>query len=1719
MEELAQRLQAMEARQQELVQELQRQQQRGQAAEQGLQAAQAELAQLRAAPAAAPQQPLLERLGGATVDTRTLGKPASFSGHREAWREFRFVFHAFACAAHANMAELFTRVEAMGANVVEGQDLDEATAALSRQLYYMLVMTTTDDAHLLLHNVEEGNGAEAWRGLCWEYEPDVRVRHGAVLHALLRREFGKDPNGDLAKEIESLERDVRRCENQSGKVLDEDVKISTLVGGMQNTKVRDHLLLNAARLDTFQRLRAEVLNFAVAKRTWAQDVDDPMLIGAVKDGKGKTSKGKGKDSKGKGKDSKGKAKTKDTHNPASGKECHYCGKPNHFKNECRKLKADIKAGKVDANGLRRSIQLVSGRAVDDPLTVNMIQPAGMIAAVGHGGVELALLDSGSGVVACPADYAPDVPMLPPRRDLRPMVSATSEPIKNYGTKNITYVLDNGEEMAITWNVTNVNCLILSASALRRGGATVVIAPEREMLHTASGGCVDLVMQSDVPWLRLRRQARGIRAARVPTAIEVGEPASAAEPATAEEVQPAPAVGPAAADAAPVEARAAPREALRRIPAPLDASEEARPHRSVKVPIGPSDHEKEEHYLTHIPFRSWCSYCTRAAAPDDPHHRTRMPVTMPLKPIVMMDYTFVTDPPFDMMTILTVYDQELGMVLALVVDEKGPIEYAIRSVTEYLGYWGRKAIILRVDGEPAIKALAEAIRIGRADPTVLEMKPRYSPESMGGVENMNKEVKNLLRTIVLYLMDVAKVELHTGHPLVPWLVRHCGWCICMYRVRADGQTGYERLKGRPYNGKIALFGECLWYRTPDASRLSSLDERWTTCIWLGKSWKTDEHIIVLGNEVRLARSVRRKAIGKRWNKKMLDKVLCTPWLPRLDAQTPAVRPKRYITKAYLDKYGLTPECPGCTGRTTGHSDTCKARFLAIWGKEDEALASSSAAAPAASAEAPQPAASGPQLEAPPGLPAPAGAAPDADMAAPAEDAAPAAPPGLAPAACDPAVDAEMEAASIAAKREREDLSFQEKVELFESGGADASGPASSRRRVIGALHVCGQPSLAEARSIATPVAYVATPDIGTQDVKDHKTGEVLDPELVRAGRARDRQNMLDRCLYERVPMKDARGKKVRSMWLDEKRVQDGETTVRSRCVAMEFNMYDRLDTYTATPPLKFIKLIVSRAASIRRPGSNEWTRVLGLYDIVTAFWHADLPLDEPITVIPPRGEEVPGMVWQMLKAMYGTRRASQLFLEFMVKVFDQCGYQVLKTSRQIFYSRQYDSLAGLWGDDIIAEAESEGIDHLDAMISRLCNIKVLPRVGPGCSLMGRYLKRYICYVPGFGYEWNEDPKHVTMLLESTGKLKAKPQGSPCSKHIGRDDPAILDELDGESQTKYRSDTGRVLYVSSGRFDIQYSAKELGEQMSTPRRLGNARLDRCARYLAGCPFLALVFKHEPEAGGSWIPVDSNWAEEPDRYSTHAGCEFVGSHLIESWVVTDQVRALSSAEAELYGIVDGAARGIMTQSLFKEIADLRGAGAAWSVTVGSDASAAIGISSRSGVGKTRHIATRWLWVQDAVREKQIILKKVPGETNIADLGTKALEPKRHQELMKLLPLAKPTCRRFLAVLVALGAAPATQAAQEAQEELTCAVKPQCEDSKLINYMLVALLTWGLVRLWDWARRPRKRNSRDSTRVCGSRPRQRMSLEEANGKQYSREAADDPIAVFLGGVAIRWR
>ena len=97
--------------------------------------------------------------------------------------------------------------------------------------------------------------------------------------------------------------------------------------------------------------------------------------------------------------------------------------------------------------------------------------------------------------------------------------------------------------------------------------------------------------------------------------------------------------------------------------------------------------------------------------------------------------------------------------------------------------------------------------------------------------------------------------------------------------------------------------------------------------------------------------------------------------------------------------------------------------------------------------------------------------------------------------------------------------------------------------------------------------------------------------------------------------------------------DGQDEGGSRwCVEVAHGV--RLGTFAGTAPLKSIKIIFSKAASIKNKRGRH-TRVLALYDISVAFWHAQLLHDEPLAKYPPRGEEKAGYMLQMKRAMCGT----------------------------------------------------------------------------------------------------------------------------------------------------------------------------------------------------------------------------------------------------------------------------------------------------------------------------------------------------------------------------------------------------------------------------------------------------------------------------------------------------
>ena len=119
--------------------------------------------------------------------------------------------------------------------------------------------------------------------------------------------------------------------------------------------------------------------------------------------------------------------------------------------------------------------------------------------------------------------------------------------------------------------------------------------------------------------------------------------------------------------------------------------------------------------------------------------------------------------------------------------------------------------------------------------------------------------------------------------------------------------------------------------------------------------------------------------------------------------------------------------------------------------------------------------------------------------------------------------------------------------------------------------------------------------------------------------------------------------------------------------------------------------------------------------------------------------------------------------------------------------------------------------------------------------------------------------------------------------------------------------------------------------------------------------------------------------------------GSHVVKSWSVTQGTIALSSGEAELYSNIEGAAKALGAQSLATDLG--------WSVKLimYTDSSAGKSIASRQGLGKVRHLETKYLWLQQAVFQKRLEIRKVKGTENPGDVLTKYLSKLEMQKVLE--------------------------------------------------------------------------------------------------------------------------
>ena len=512
-------------------------------------------------------------------------------------------------------------------------------------------------------------------------------------------------------------------------------------------------------------------------------------------------------------------------------------------------------------------------------------------------------------------------------------------------------------------------------------------------------------------------------------------------------------------------------------------------------------------------------------------------------------------------------------------------------------------------------------------------------------------------------------------------------------------------------------------------------------------------------------------------------------------------------------------------------------------------------------------------------------------------------------------------------------------------------------------------------------------------KDDLSGQLLNDAMVYEARAVELRYFESKGVWTKVPRQQAFARTGRPpitvRWVDVNKGDDINPRYRSRLVARQMKATDKSgDSFFApTPPLESLRMVLSMATSSmgswrvdRNPESETRTQI-SLMDISRAYFNAHVEEDSPTFVqLPPEDKDHGVLCAKLLRHMYGTRAAADGWQEeYSASLVSKMGFVQGQSCPCVFRHSERDIVVTVHGDDFTSVGGKPDLDWFEEAMKGSYELTIQPRLGPGRedAKEGLILNRVVRYTDE-GLEYEADPRQAEKLILECGLEGANTAATPgvrMSFAETEEDKPLREEL----HTAFRGSAARANYLSADRIDIQFAAKEVCRWMAKPSEQSWAALKRLCRYLVGLPRLVYVFRWQ-EVKSLDVYTDTDWAGCPrTRKSTSGGCVMMGRHAVKSWSSTQSSVALSSGEAEFNGVVRGAGIGLGCRSLMQDL------GIDLPVRIWTDSSAAIGICTRQGLGKLRHLDTHTLWVQQAVRTGTVDLRKVLGEVNPADLFTK--------------------------------------------------------------------------------------------------------------------------------------
>ena len=138
---------------------------------------------------------------------------------------------------------------------------------------------------------------------------------------------------------------------------------------------------------------------------------------------------------------------------------------------------------------------------------------------------------------------------------------------------------------------------------------------------------------------------------------------------------------------------------------------------------------------------------------------------------------------------------------------------------------------------------------------------------------------MIRTLKSHVEEKVGMTIRLDAPIVPWIVRHAGYLITRCRVKEDGRTALEKIKGRKVNTPLVPFGEVVLFKLPKLPHMpGDFRDRFERGVWVGCLARSGEHLIATDKGVFTVSTLQRCSDDQRWSGDLIRNIKGNPREP-------------------------------------------------------------------------------------------------------------------------------------------------------------------------------------------------------------------------------------------------------------------------------------------------------------------------------------------------------------------------------------------------------------------------------------------------------------------------------------------------------------------------------------------------------------------------------------------------------------------------------------------------------------------------------------------------------------------------------------------------------------------------------------------------------------------------------------------------------------------------